>query len=312
MGNYSIRVLEKIIVLFIAMAAGYIAKKTKLVDVSSTKSLSSLLVSITNPCLIIGSLQTDYDKQKLITAAYVFILSFAVHTILAVLTHFIFLKVKDHRVRSVYSFALMYMNCGFMGYPIMMAIFGNEVGLFYGVIYTTAFNLFVWTHGVIIMSPDDKVKLPMRKIFFNPGIISVVISIILFLCRIRLPGVLTEGLDMIGGMTFPLSMMIIGSLLADMNLLSVLKDTKLYCFSFLKLIVIPGIMLAFGYFFHLPQYLALIGLAMCASPSAANTAVFAEVYGNESGLAAKIVGVSTLFSLITMPAMLALSEIILK
>lgn len=311
MGDYSIRVIEKIVVLFIAMIAGYIAKKGKLLNGDSTKSLSSMLVYITNPCLIVCSLQREYDKQLLITAALVFALSVAVHTFLAVFSHFIFKIVKDKKERSVYTYALTYSNCGYMGFPLMMAIFKDDpqLGLFYGVIFVTAFNLFSWTHGVIVMS--NQPKIPWKKLLYNPALIAVFISIVLFLGRIMLPKTINDGLTLVGDMTFPLSMIIIGSLLADMKLLKILSQKNLYLFSILGLLVMPAIMICVAKLLHLPEYLTIVGVTMCAAPVAANTAVTAEVYENDSALAAKLVGITTLFCLVTMPLMLWITEKIL-
>ena len=311
MGDYSIRVIEKIIVLFIAMIAGFIAKKGKLLNGESTKSLSSLLVYITNPCLIICSLQREYDNELLITAGCVFALSVAVHGFLAIFSHFIFKIVKNKSERSVYTYALTYSNCGYMGFPLMMAIFKEDpqLGLFYGVIFTTAFNLFTWTHGVIVMSNQSKI--PWKKLIYNPALISVIISMILFLGRIMLPTTINDGLTLVGDMTFPLSMLIIGSLLADMKLLQILKQKNLYLFSVLGLLIIPAIMLVVAKLLNLPEYLSIVGITMCAAPVAANTAVTAEVYENDSALAARLVGMTTLFCLVTMPFMLWVAEKVL-
>ncbi len=311
MGDYSVRVIEKIIVLFIAMIAGYIAKKGKLISGESTKSLSSLLVYITNPCLIVCSLQREYDSNLLITAANVFALSVAVHSLLAIFSHFIFRHVKNKSERSVYSYGLTYSNCGYMGFPLMMAIFKDDpqLGLFYGVIFVTAFNLFSWTHGIIVMSNEGKI--PWKKLVLNPALIAVIISMVLFLGRIMLPKTINDGLTLVGDMTFPLSMIIIGSLLADMKLLKILSQKKLYLFSALTLLVVPAIMLIIAKLLGLPEYLSIVGITMCAAPVAANTAVTAEVYDNDSALAARLVGITTLFCLVTMPFMLWLAEIIL-
>lgn len=309
MGNYSTRVIQKIIVLFIAMIAGFICKKGKILDKSSTKSLSSMLVYITNPCLIICSLQSEYDKGKLIVAGQVFLLSVCIHLFLCIASHFIFKANKNTKERSVYTFALTYSNCGYMGYPLMMAIFGDEVGLFYGVIFTTAFNLFTWTHGIIVMS--NQRKIPWKKLALNPALISVILSMIFFLCRIQFPSTINDGLSLVGDMTFPLSMIIIGSLLADMNLFKILKDKKLYLFCILDLILMPALMMLISYIFKLPEYLAIVGITMCAAPAAANTAVTAEVYDNDAALAARLVGITTLFCLITMPLMLSIAQRVL-
>lgn len=311
MGDYSIRVIEKIIVLFIAMIAGFIAKKGKLLNADSTKSLSSMLVYITNPCLIVCSLQREYNSKLLITAGCVFALSVAVHTFLAIFSHFVFKIIKNKKERSVYTYALTYSNCGYMGFPLMMAIFNDDpqLGLFYGVIFVTAFNLFTWTHGVIVMSNQGKI--PWKKLIYNPALIAVFISIVLFLGRIMLPTTINDGLTLVGDMTFPLSMIIIGSLLADMKLLKILTEKRLYLFSVLGLLIMPAIMLGVAKLLNLPEYLSIVGITMCAAPVAANTAVTAEVYDNDSALAAKLVGITTLFCLITMPLMLWIAEKVL-
>lgn len=311
MGNYSLRVLEKIIVLFVVMIAGYIAKRAKICDEKNTKYMSSLLANITNPCLILATLQTDRTPEKLKTAFFIILLSLGIHTVVATASWLIFKKNKNPRRRSVYSFAMTYMNCGFMGYPIMMAIFGNEDGLFYGVIYTVIFNLFCWTHGVLIMDTQKEKGIDWKKVF-NPCIISLIISVTLYLTNIRLPIVIYDGIDMVGNMTFPLSMLIIGSLLADMKLTEILKDVNMYLFSLGKLIILPSVFLIIAYFTKIPQLYALIGLTMCCTPTATNTAVVAEIYGNESKLAAKIVGMTTLLCIATMPFMLMLSQYIIK
>lgn len=192
MGEYGARVCGRIIVLFIAMLAGYIAKKTKCIDGAGIKTMSALLAFITNPCLIVASLQKDCKPEILVTGGWILVLSFVIHGVMAVLSGFIFKKVKKADERAVYAFGLMYMNCGFMGYPIMQAMF-PENGLLYGVIYTIPFNLFVWTHGVAVMSSsqktaDGKKKIDWKQVFLNPGLLSTVLASVLFYHRNPLPG----------------------------------------------------------------------------------------------------------------------------
>ena len=126
-----------------------------------------------------------------------------------------------------------------------------------------------------------------------------------------LPSTVNDGLTLVGDMTFPLSMLIIGSLLADMNLLKILSQKNLYLFSVLGLIIMPAIMLGVAKILGLPEYLSIVGITMCAAPVAANTAVTAEVYDNDSGLAARLVGITTLFCLVSMPLMLWIAEKVL-
>ena len=312
MGEYGTKVCYKIIVLFIAMIAGYIAKKSNTLNKDSTKALSGVLANITNPCLIIACLQIPRENTLLKNAGIVFLLSVCVHVFMSVFSHYIFKGTKDYRDRNVYTYGLTYMNCGFMGYPIVEAMFGAE-GLFYGVIYASVFNLIAWTHGVIVMSSGGNQKIDFKKKLINPSIVSTVISLILFVTNIRVPGVVLEGIDMVGDMTFPLSMLIIGSLLGDQKLSKLIKEYKLLAFTFLKLAIVPLMMLGVCLFIKdlIGLKIALLCITMCAAPTATTTAVAAELYGGNSGLAAKLVGVTTLFCLISMPLVLILAEYVL-
>ena len=99
MGNYSIRVIQKIIVLFIAMIAGYICKKSSILDGKSTKSLSNMLTYITNPCLILCSLQMEYSNETLAIAAKIFVLSIAIHGIMAIVS-LLYSICNEQRIRQ--------------------------------------------------------------------------------------------------------------------------------------------------------------------------------------------------------------------
>ena len=123
MGEYGTKVCLRITELMIAMVAGYVAKKTKLIDAHSTKSLSALLAYVTSPFLILAALQRDKDEKALEMIIGVLVMSLIIHTFMAVFTYFFFKPVKNRSDRSIFTFALMYMNCGFMGYPIMEAMF---------------------------------------------------------------------------------------------------------------------------------------------------------------------------------------------
>lgn len=310
--TYAVPVFQKITVLFISLFAGYISRKAKIIHRDTTKSLSAFLAYVTNTCLYICILQVDYDTEKLKKAAQVFILSIIIHSLTAIFSHLIFKRTKKPKQRVVYEFALMYDNCGYMGFPLilsMSSVFGQD-GLFYGVIYASVFNLFCWSHGICLMnsSNEEKNKLNWKKIFFNPGMLSILVGLSLFLLKIRIPTVLYDGLTLVGDMTFPLAMIIIGSLLADINLLKVFKEYNIYLFALLKLLALPLITLTFVTLFKLPSYLAIIGVTMTAIPPAANTVVLSELYDNDSFLAAKLVGIPTLLSSITLPIMLMLTN----
>lgn len=311
MSLYGIKVSEQLIVLFIALFAGYVAKKAKIIDAHATKAFSAFLAYITGPSLIIASLHIEYQSSLLMSAFMMLGISFVIHTLIALAAPLIFKPVNDKSDRRVFSFGLLYMNCGYLGYPVIEVIF-PEHGLFYGVIYVIIHNLFIWTHGVMTMSGADIKHLNIKKIFLNPGIIATVASFIIYVSKVRFPDPVFRGIDLVGDMTFPLAMVIIGSLIADMKLSDIFKDIRVIIFSVIKLFAIPLAVMAVMYLFKVDHDIAMICITLCATPCATNTAVFAELYGGNSYLGAKLVGVCTLFSFISIPLIISLASHIIK
>ncbi len=302
-------VIEKVFVLFLAMFAGVVARKFKIIDEKSTKTLSSLLVNVTNPLLMIYSFQLDFDMEKLKTGGLIFVASIIIHICLSLVSKLFFFKTKHVKQRSVYEFAVIFANCGFMGFPVLMAIYG-DIGLFYGAFFTGYFNIFIWTYGVYIMNRREKAegqakyKIQWKKIFLNTGLLSIVCGILLFILRIRLPLPVYDAFKMVGDMTFPLSMIIIGSLVSVLDFKKLLKSFSIYGFVLTKLLVVPLLTIGVCYILKPPTLISNMCIVMSAMPSATNTAVFTEIYDGDSPLAAKCVGMTNLFSLITIPFVL--------
>ena len=313
--NSSSAVTEKVIVLFIAMLCGIYARKRKFLDAGSTTALSALLVNITNPLLTIYAFQKPYTPVLLERGLMVFVSSVAVHLAATVLA-FLFLRpVKGIDKRTTLTFGTIFSNCGFLGYPVLMALFGamgDENGLFYGAFFTLFFNAYCWTYGVYLM--NNGMGLPMRelmkKVFLNPGILATVIGFLLFISPITLTeGVLYDAFKMVGDMTFPLSMFITGSLLSQVDFKAMLCDKALWLYSFVKLLVFPAIGLAVCVIFPIPKLYAYVIVTMCAMPGASNTAIMSDLYHKDRDTAARCVGLSTFLAMFTIPlTMFAISR----
>ena len=223
--SISTSVASKVINLFFVMIMGMVLRKTAILDKKSTSTLSSMLVNITNPFLVICALQKDYDSSLVKNAFIILGLSVFMHVLTAVIGTFSFKFEKVRSKEKIYSFAMIFANCGFLGYPVLQALMGDELGLFYGVFFTLFFNIFCWTYGVVLMNDGKGMAIRdiCKKIFLNPSFISVIVGFCLFMLRIPVPGIIFEGMDYIGNMTFPLSMLIVGSLFCELELKTVLN-----------------------------------------------------------------------------------------
>ena len=312
---------ERVITLALILLAGVYARKINILDDATTKKFSAFLVNITQPLMIIASFQMEFDIDRLREGAWIFVVSAAVHLIVAAIAWLLFKPVRNFEARKIYQMGTVFANIGFLGFPVLSVIFGYELGIFYGVFYTMFFNFFVWTYGVYLISKksdeknmesmESKVKLPLRKIFLNANMISSVAGILMFVLRIRIPTVLLDSVQLVGDMTFPLAMIIIGSLICTIKFKEVFADKRIYYFLFVKLLLLPVVMLLIGAMLNIPSLFVYIGALMLAMPSGALVAILAETYESDAKAAAANVGISTLFSIITIPAVLWIIELVL-
>ena len=310
--NAAFLVSEKVITLFLIVFAGIYARKIKILDWDTTKKLSALLLNITQPMLIITSFQLDFDAEKLKQGACIFALSAVIHIFFAALTFLLFKPVKNFEERKVYQMSAIFANCAFLGFPVLQVVFGDDLGVFYGAFYAMFFNIFIWTYGVYLISKkntgENKFKIPVKKIFLNAGMISCAAGIILFAFRIKLPAVLFNSAKLVGDMTFPLAMLIIGALIFDIKPRYIFANKKNYYFIFIKLVLQPVLVLFVLKILNLPELYIYMGTLMSAMPSAANSAIFAETYGSDAKCGAANVGLSTFFSIAAIPLIIRLIE----
>lgn len=307
------KVAVQVAILLFVMLCGIYARKRNYIDEHATKSLSKLLLSVTQCCLIISSFQVEYTAELLHEGLSVTLISVVIHFSLIFLCLFIYNMVPDISKRKIYRFGTMFGNCGFLGFPVLDAMFG-EIGVFYGAFFTLVFHVINWTYGVYMLSANPSQKFfdpeQLKKII-NPGTVSTAIGIILFVFQIKIPYPLIDGIDMVGDMTFPLSMLIVGSLIADTKFGRIFKNPYTYYFCFVKLLFAPLAAILVCKYINLPETLTYIAIVMAATPSATVTAALPEVYGGDSLLGAELVGISTILSLATIPFMIYIANIII-
>lgn len=299
-------VTEAVVTLFVVMIVGIIGRLSGILNPNTTKSLSVVLVKITQPMLIIASLQIPFTAERLNTGLWLIAISGIIHiavSIFATITY----RNQPLKKRKVFIMATVFGNCAFMGFPVLKAIFPEE-GLFYGAFYTFFFNLYIWTYGTYVLSRGGTKEYKPLKSLLNIGTIACGISLLMFLLNIRLPAPVLGAVNSIGHITFPLSMLIIGSLIGGLGLKNIFIDKDVYTYSAIKLLAIPIITLLVCVIFSVDKGLTLLLVAMTAVPSAANNAIFAEIYGADSSLSSKLIGLSTLFSVATIPLMLLVTS----
>ncbi|GLC79050.1 AEC family transporter [Lacrimispora brassicae] len=301
--------VNKIVEMFFIMVIGAAALKTGFVETGTSKKMSGLLLNVVTPCMIIMSYQMEFDKDLLIGLVVTVGLSGA-SLILSILLSGILVKTRENPDMAVERMSMVYSNCGFIGIPIVNGLLGTK-GVFFMTAYITAFNILIWSHGIMLMKGKaGDIKSTMKNLI-NPSTVAIGAGILFFVTGIHLPEVMGNPLSMIGAMNTPVAMLISGMNLAESQLLSCLKNPRTYMISAAKLFVIPMITLLLLMAVKVDYAIAITILVASACPSGATGAMFALQYNKDSQYASKLLAVTTVLSLVTIPAIMLVGGLVL-
>lgn len=288
--------------MFIIMVIGAVTFKTGIADNGTSKRMSSILLNVITPCMIIVSYQMEFDRELLIGLIVTLGLSVASIFLSILLSRFL-IRSKENPDMAVEKFSMIYSNCGFIGIPIINGLLGAK-GVFFMTAYITAFNIMIWSHGILLMKGKTGNLISTVKSFINSSTVAIVVGILFFVTGFHLPEVVGNPLSMIGAMNTPVAMLISGMNLAESELLSCLKSPRTYMVSAAKLLVIPLITLVLLMAVKVDYAIAVTILVASACPSGATGAMFALQYNKNSQYASKLLAVTTVLSLITIPAVM--------
>lgn len=269
--------------------------------------MTNLVLTIVTPCVIIKSFMREYDKALLKSLLLSFLIVILLHAGFIVLSK-LFIHSSDSATERVLQFGAIFGNCGFMSLPLQQALLG-DLGVFYGSSYVAIFNLVAWSYGIILMSGDKKYLNPKRMII-NPGICGLAIGLVLFFLSFKIPSVISEPVSYLASLNTPLPMIIIGYHLSQSKLIEGLKSIRCIFAMFLKLFFFPLLTLGVLYICNVRGTLLVSMVIASSAPSAAFTTMFSSKYGANTSLSVSMVSLTTLFSLISMPIVIALAQYI--
>lgn len=307
----SLLLMEEIIKLFVIMFMGYAVVKAGLMKSSESKSVSVILVYLVIPCVIIKAFQVDYtpDVQKglfLAIAAAV-----AVHILFLLIT--IPLK-KIFQMDVIEQAISIYSNAGILVIPLVQELLGQDY-VIYSSAYIAVQLILLWTQGKNMLCEEE--KLEWKKIFLNVNIISIIAGIVLFLFRIKLPAGVQDVLGMMNNMIGPLGMLLAGMAIAEVPLKSIFTKKRNYLSVALRLLLYPvlGLLLmkAIQIVVNLEnssQILLTVYLA-CVTPACASVTSMAQLYDKDAAYASSLYVLTTLLSIVTMPVMVYLYEMMM-
>ena len=302
-------VFGKVLSIFLIIGVGFVANKCKVLPNSANDFLVDLLILITSPCMIITSIASkELTEDTVGISIQVFIGAALYFFIFTLLGFFFFGKICKFRPKedvAVYVMIFVSMNCGFMGFPITLSLFGNDV-LYLMVLINVVHTIYLFPFGNIQLNigRQQGEKSNAKEIFasaVNPCTIAALLGIILLFTGTKLPDFLFSSMEMIGDSTVPLSMLLVGMQLGNSNFARIFKNKKLVAVCSLRMFIVPVIMFFALNWLPLAATLkAALIFATCFASGVGIVPVISKE-GKNSLLAAEGVALTTLLSMIIIP-----------
>lgn len=305
--DYFLTVGEQVLILFILIAIGYICGKVKFMNDNTAKHITDIVLYFVTPCVIINAYQVEFKPSILINLGITALCAVGFHIVSILIATLVF-RGKDVSKTAVLRFGTIFSNCGFMSLPLQEAIIGKE-GILYGAAFVGVFNIVLWSYGIVCMSGDRK-NLSIKKLVLNPGILGVIVAFILFLTSFKLPGVIGKPVEYLANLNTPLPMIIIGFYLSESNIKNGLCDKDAWIATILRLVVIPVICVATMLLCGIKGDILITVAIAVSAPIAAATTMFATKFNRDTELSVNLVSLSTIFSIVTMSCIVAISEML--
>lgn len=299
-------VLNQVAIMLVLIFCGYFAVKKGYLSKQGSKDLGNILLYIITPAVIIQAFRMEYSQEKtfnlLVSAGLAF-----VAILISILMAYIF-----YRKNGVLNFGVSFSNAVFMGIPLIYNTLGADA-----VFYALAFVIFTaigqWTYGIMVLTHDKSV-ISIKNILKNPIIYYVVIGLLVYFAQIKLPTILSQTIAYLVPLNTPIPMFMIGGFIAGLPFKSIFNQLHIYRASFLRLLVVPGIVLIVLKFIPSigPDFdtMKMAVLLVASTPVGANVAIFAQQYNQDVKESAQLVSLSTLLSVLTIPLIILINSLI--
>jgi len=290
------------LVILFAIAAGYGANHLGYLGGETDQKLSKLILNITMPAMIVAAVITGEELPEISV-----ILSILEVGVVFYVLEFAFVLTVPKLLpgtagqKGVYRYTLAFPNVGFIGYPVAVALYGDGA-LFYAAILALPFNLLSYSLGPLMLAGAGRFR--WRQLL-SPCIVASVLGLVLALTRLRPPAMVGEMLDFVGSITVPLSLLVVGSLLAHMSPGKVLRSPKLWVLSVLRLLVMPALLCLVLRGMHIEAMVLGIAVSQMGMPVAVNGTLLSMEYGGDTEAMAQVTFLTTLGAIVTIPVLAA-------
>lgn len=285
--------------LFIYIAVGYLLSKFGKISKPLRGALSNLTLEILLPCMVFDSLNRALTAEDLVNGAVILAMAFF-FSLVAWITGWVCWRKYPSDKRAVLRFGTLIANSSFAGLPVIQGAYGAD-GMFLASFFIIANRILMWTAGISLFSSEEKTNI-VKKTLLNPNIVAVFLGLSWSLLSLPLPDVFAETIASVGNCTSPISLIVVGAVLADVDWHTVF-DRDVILASGVRLILLPFIALAVMYLLNFDSLSTAVAVVLTGMPIGSTTVILAEKYNSDSLFASKFMFVSTLLSLLTMPVL---------
>ena len=284
-------------VLFIYMAVGFFCRKVRIFTDEARDKLTDFVVFVTLPCMIFESFHMAFSLETLKQGAASVAIALVMACVALLLGKVLYNRFP-YEEKSILQYGTLVSNSGFAGLPVVSGAYGDQ-GLFLGSLFIIPTRILMWSAGISLFTQADP-KNAFKKVMTNPGIIAVEIGLVRMFLQLPLPHFVDTAVDNLGACTSPVAMALVGAILADVPLKTVIDPRGFYLVA-VRQFLLPGICLAALRLLQVDPLTIGVSVALTGMPIGSTTAILAQKYGADAQFASKCVFISTLTSLVTVP-----------
>lgn len=306
----SVIVFKQIVVMFFIMMLGYYIFRKGIFNNETTKSLSGLLNRYVMPCTLIRSFQREFDPELMRTFFLTVVCAAMTFVISIGLARLIYRPGRRKTMQTA-GYAPSLTNDGFMALRCCLRSLAQAASSWVPA-HICCMAAVLWSYCVYELS-HGREKITVRNIILNnPGLLAAIAGLALFASPVKLPEVLYSAVELVGDLNTPLAMICLGCFIAQVNFKECVADRSLWRLSALHMLVIPLAVMGILLFIPLDHIAKLVLLVGVAAPSAIASAMFSQVYGADFLYATRAIALTTILSVVTLPALIALMEVLMR
>lgn len=310
-------ILSALVTIFGLVIPGIIFRRKNIITEEQSSAVNSLIVNLTWPCLVIDAMQMDYSRQIMKDSVYILMICLLIFVLIVGVMFPLAKVTKLNRTRQFLTcFMLLFGNTGFIGIPVIQALYG-ETAVFYMAVIELINDVLIFSVGIFLIQRSvgaAEWNIAWRE-FFSPGMIGVIVGLCLFVSRTTLPPVIGSAVSMLGNATTPLTMFMIGFQFGGLSWQDIRSDMQVYLVCALKLLAIPVLALLVVCIFKTDLFFAgnplleKIVILSFALPVGSVAAIFSRQYESDAAFAIKCVLLSTVLCMVTVPLFAILLEL---